>query len=270
MAIEVMGNRIEGTVRALAVAMHEVEGAFAQLELDRAGTGAEIARAERLLKHALDGMTLERWEALVSERASIRTAADSREAHLAKKRRSAVEKAQSEVSAARSGGARDLARAENTLDEAVQKLQRFGPLAIRLAPKSRTSGSGPAYVARRVPSRCKQSIRRSSVKVRNAIKDYQRRLAELDADYSRAQDHLKAVLARREKVIKEQDRLVAAAQKETEEAIGAMALEAGADLTASLLGVDGPRVRRLLKVSQASPRPAGTSGTGKFGPASGD
>ncbi len=107
------------------------------------------------------------------------------------------------------------------------------------------------------------------MKVRSAIRDYQRRLAELDADYSRAQDRLAAVLARREKVLEDQDQLVAAAQVEVDEAVTAMALEAGADLTASLLEVDAARVRRLVKDSQSSAGPAATSATDPSVPSSG-
>lgn len=89
------------------------------------------------------------------------------------------------------------------------------------------------------------------MKVRNAVRDYQRRLAELDAGYSRARDRLAAARAKRTKVIEAQDQLVAAAQREVEEAIVTMALEAGPELTASLLAVEVMLVRRLLKESRS-------------------
>lgn len=89
------------------------------------------------------------------------------------------------------------------------------------------------------------------MKVRNAIRDYQRRLAELDAGYSRARDRLTAAQAKRTKILEEQDQLVAAAQREVDEAVAAMAQEAGPDLTASLLDMELTLVRRLVKESRS-------------------
>lgn len=89
------------------------------------------------------------------------------------------------------------------------------------------------------------------MKVRNAVRDYQHRLAELDTGYSRARDRLAAALAKRTKLIEAQDQLVADAQREVEEAIVTMALEAGPELTASLLAVEVTLVRRLVKDSRS-------------------
>jgi hypothetical protein len=85
------------------------------------------------------------------------------------------------------------------------------------------------------------------LKLRHAIKDYQRRLVQLDADHQRAQGHLTTALRRRAEVIAEQDALVTLAEEEALAAIAAMAGEVGPDQTASLLEIDASRVRRIMK-----------------------
>ena len=132
-AIGMMDSRIHETVRALTAVIDELSRAKAHLHGEVAAADAEVAKTQRRLNRVLDGMPLARWRALVSERASIRTAADSRDAHLAKKRRSVVEEALVEVQAAQTSGTLRVTRAEAVLDEAVQEVERFGPLAIRLA-----------------------------------------------------------------------------------------------------------------------------------------
>lgn len=107
------------------------------------------------------------------------------------------------------------------------------------------------------------------MKVRNAVKDYQRRLTELDNEYSRARDRLESARTKRAGVVEEHDRLVAAAESDVDDAIAAMALEAGPALTASLLEVEVSRVRRLLKQRRTSAGREGVSEAAHPAPSSG-
>ena len=83
--------------------------------------------------------------------------------------------------------------------------------------------------------------------VRDAVRDAQRRLAALDGAYTRAVTNFERTCARRAEVLAEQNSLVAVAQGEVERIVGEMAVEIGADLTATLLGLDAARVRHLAK-----------------------
>ena len=101
------------------------------------------------------------------------------------------------------------------------------------------------------------------MKVRSNVKEYQRRLAQLDADHSRAQDRLVAARRKRADVVGEHDRLVTAAEHEVNAAVAAMAAEVGSDVTAALLNVDPSDVRRLVKGRPqlaATPEPRTPSG----------
>lgn len=93
------------------------------------------------------------------------------------------------------------------------------------------------------------------LKVRSNVKEYQHRLAQLDADHSRAQDRLAAARCKRADVVGEHDRLVTAAEHEVNAAVAAMAAEVGSDVTAALLNIDLRDVRRLIK---GRPQPAAT------------
>lgn len=139
----VMSSRVEDTVRALAGAISELQRAQAHLDREVADAQAAVSRAERRQQRVLAGMSPARWRALVSGRASIRTATDSRDAHLAKKRRRTVEAAMAEVRDSHASSEVRLARAEHLLEEAARQLERFGPLATRLA---RDAPHGPAKV----------------------------------------------------------------------------------------------------------------------------
>ena len=83
--------------------------------------------------------------------------------------------------------------------------------------------------------------------VRDAVRDAQRRLAALDGAYTRSVTNFERACARRAEVLAEHDGLVAVAQGEVERTVAAMAVEIGADLTASLLGMDAAQVRQLVK-----------------------
>ena len=101
------------------------------------------------------------------------------------------------------------------------------------------------------------------MKVRSNVKEYQRRLAQLDADHSRAQDRLAAARRKRADVVGDQDRLVTAAEHEVKAAVAAMAAEVGPDVTAALLNIDPSDVRRLVKTRPypaATPEPRAPSG----------
>jgi hypothetical protein len=95
------------------------------------------------------------------------------------------------------------------------------------------------------------------LKVRSTVKEYQRRLTQLDADHFRAQDRLEVVRRKRAEVVAEQDRFVTAAEEQVNAAIAAMAEEVGPEVTAALLDIDPADVRRLVRVRQ---QPAATAG----------
>ena len=83
--------------------------------------------------------------------------------------------------------------------------------------------------------------------VRDTVRDAQRRLAALDGAYTRAVTNFDRTSARRAEVLVEHDSLVALAQAEVERTVAAMASEIGADLTATLLGLEAAHVRHLAK-----------------------
>jgi hypothetical protein len=132
MALRVMTDRVARCTDGLAEAMVEVERAKTCMRQESADAGAEIARAKRALQRALGTMSLARWEALVSGQAYLRTARDSREANMARRRRSAVERSITELSMAEVVGLLRVERAQARLDDAMRGLERFGPLAAGL------------------------------------------------------------------------------------------------------------------------------------------
>lgn len=83
--------------------------------------------------------------------------------------------------------------------------------------------------------------------VRETVRDAQRRLAALDADYARAVARFNRASARRTEVLADQDRLVAFAQEDVDRTVVVMAEAVGAQLTASVLGLDEADVRRVAK-----------------------
>jgi hypothetical protein len=91
--------------------------------------------------------------------------------------------------------------------------------------------------------------------LRPEVRDAQRTLATLDAAHRRAVARLNQVLARRAELIAEQDRHVAAAQAEVDNAVVDMANEVSVELTAHLLDLDVADVRRLVKARSATGSP---------------
>jgi hypothetical protein len=83
--------------------------------------------------------------------------------------------------------------------------------------------------------------------VRDTVRDAQRKLAALDGAYTRAVTNFDRISGRRAEVLAEHDSLVAIAQAEVERTVAAMAAEIGADLTATLLGLEAAHVRHLTK-----------------------
>lgn len=142
--MSVMSSRVEDTTHAFAGAMAELQRAQAHLDRDVADAQAAVSRAERRLRKALGGMSPARWRALVSGQASIRTTTHSRDAHLAKKRRLAVEAAMADVGEAHASRGVRVERAQQALEEAARELERFGPLATRLAAAARHAANGGA------------------------------------------------------------------------------------------------------------------------------
>jgi hypothetical protein len=85
------------------------------------------------------------------------------------------------------------------------------------------------------------------VAVRDTVRDTQRKIAALDAGHRRAVDHLERAWARRAEALAEQDRLVASAQAEVNQAVAEMSEAIGSELTATLLGLKAREVRRMTK-----------------------
>jgi hypothetical protein len=82
---------------------------------------------------------------------------------------------------------------------------------------------------------------------RDEVKDYQRRLARLDAEHVKAQKRLEAALARRAEAVNEQDELVAEAEESVRRSVIDIAAAFGPQMAASLLGLDLTEVRRLAR-----------------------
>ena len=97
-----------------------------------------------------------------------------------------------------------------------------------------------------------------------AIKDYQRRLAQLAGAHAKALKRLEAQHAIRVQLLAEHDHRVEEAGIEVRRTIAAMALEVGPELTANVLGLDPRVVRRLARNASADSNvhSAGAKGAG--------
>ena len=82
---------------------------------------------------------------------------------------------------------------------------------------------------------------------REAVKDYQQRLARLAAAHGKAHVRLASAVAKRAEVVAEQDQQVAEAEALVRQTVIDMAAGVGAELTAGVLGLDVSDVRRLTK-----------------------
>ena len=126
---EVMRDRVVSATDGLAEAMVELEAARKCLKRALIESCTGVANADRVLRRALGDVSLTRWNALHSGRAYLRTTRDSRDANLARRRRSAVDEALAELRAAEAAGAEGVERAQARLNQATRELKRFGPLA---------------------------------------------------------------------------------------------------------------------------------------------
>jgi hypothetical protein len=82
---------------------------------------------------------------------------------------------------------------------------------------------------------------------RDEVKDYQRRLAALDAAHIKARARLDTLVARRAEAVAEQDQLVAKGEDEVRRAVLDIANAFGPRMAADLVGLDLAEVRRLAK-----------------------
>lgn len=133
-------------MRGLAEVIEDVERVRAEAKRDLDAADAAFRLAERTLRTALGGMPLDRWQRLSSGRASIRSAIDGRDSHMARNRRSAVAAALSAVEAARAARSEIDHRAKIELKEAARRLAEYGPIAMRLA-LDRAKGREPGESA---------------------------------------------------------------------------------------------------------------------------
>lgn len=236
----------------------EVEQRRIALEIAVKDADAAVVSAERRLRLALAGLSLRRWSALECGQASIRSARAGRDAALAVRRRSAVEAALQELSATRRASAERLGEAITALDRAEEAVAAF-----RLPASRGVSNGEPLDATADLQSALRMQAPSKEVLVMNTrsnVKAYQRRLVELDAGHSRAQERLASVRQRRDEVLAAQDRQVREAERELDKAVVAMAEEFGPELTANLLDIEVTEVKQLVrrakKPSVESPAPA--------------
>jgi hypothetical protein len=97
----------------------------------------------------------------------------------------------------------------------------------------------------------------------NAVRDAQRRLAELESAHRHAVNKFDRAVARRAAVVAAHDRLVRSARETVEQTVITMADSLGVELTATLVNLDPRTVRRMARsaarevASRASCPPAG-------------
>jgi hypothetical protein len=127
----VVRQTVKVVIKELGEVLGEVEQATKALEHARRQAETSVRLAERRLERALGGMSLPRWQALVSRRRSIRTHSDGREAALAARRRPAVDEAVAGLAATRGAAESRVAAAEEMLARAAKRLEAYGPLARR-------------------------------------------------------------------------------------------------------------------------------------------
>lgn len=82
---------------------------------------------------------------------------------------------------------------------------------------------------------------------RDKIREYQRRIARLDATHGQARARLAVAQQKRSEALAAQDGLVSKAERAVDDAVVAMVTEVGPELAAKLLGLEVSQVRRLAK-----------------------
>ncbi|MGH9128905.1 MAG: hypothetical protein ACRDY2_08055 [Acidimicrobiales bacterium] len=99
-----------------------------------------------------------------------------------------------------------------------------------------------------------------------AVKDYQRRLAQLAAAHAKAEARWQAATARRAEVAAAQDRLVADAEEAMNHSVAELATIFGAEVAAKVAGLEPTEVRRMSRAGPAMTategRPGSTMGAG--------
>jgi hypothetical protein len=83
---------------------------------------------------------------------------------------------------------------------------------------------------------------------RDAVKDYQRRLAQLDAAHMKAKGQLEDAIGKRVEALAIHDELVAQAAEGVRRAVADIAVTFGTEMAANLAGLDRAGVRRMVKV----------------------
>ena len=237
-------------VEELVKRLDEVEQRRIGLENAVRDADAAVTSAERRLRQALGGLSLGRWRALVSGQASIRSASAGRDASVAARRRFVVEAALQELAAARRESEDRIAEASSALRQAQK-----GVAAVAM-PAARGSSIGEPVdatadhqIALRVPRPSKEILVMST---RSNVKAYQRRLVELDAEHTRAQERLAAAIRKKDEALAAQDRQVQEAERELGKAVVAMADEIGPELTANLLDIEVSAVKQLVRRAKKS------------------
>lgn len=251
-----MGEVVEGLERALA----ELEERRIAFHGVLHSAGADFASAERRLRRTLGGFSLDRWHALTDGRASIRSPASGRAANLAARRAPGVEAALRDLGAARIAWCQRIDQGRTALDQAEQTVKAFGSFVDVHRPSieqmTRTAGPGRAALQHqrlhtadpRIALQEKASEQEIPlVSTRQTVKEYQRRLVQLDAEHSRAKERLETARRKRDEVVAAHEQQVTDAESEVEKTVVAMATAIGSELAANLLDLDLGRVKQLVR-----------------------
>lgn len=124
-----MSGEVGRLVEELAEVVAVWETAVSERDEAAGHRAAAMARADRQLAVVLGGMTLRRWRNRAAGKASILTAADAREANLARRRRPGVEAALAGLEETRSEEETAVRSAEEVLAVATARLLAYGPVA---------------------------------------------------------------------------------------------------------------------------------------------
>ena len=258
----VVKGRKEEQVDVLLALVADWKHAVAAHERSLRRRDAELMRARRRLATALGGITLRRWEQLMSENAAIRSGRAAREIHLARKHKTDVLAALRAIEVADANELEVVAAGE-ILATLTRRLLVYGSAAETLLgrtllelrgmtdprslnePNDIVAGGDGARSRRRSPELPRKEV--TMAPTRDEVKNYQRRLAQLDGAHAKATGRLTSAMKRRADVMAAQDRLVAEAEAGVRRAVSAMAAGVGAELTAMLLDIDLSEVRRLAK-----------------------
>jgi hypothetical protein len=82
---------------------------------------------------------------------------------------------------------------------------------------------------------------------KGAVRDYQRRMAQLGAAYAKAHARLETARAKRAAVLAKQDGLVAAAEDAVHRSVMDLAVTFGPGMAADVVGLEPGEVRRIIR-----------------------